>query len=244
VTASPREERAAEPVRLELVGRPGDLAMPDVCACCGAQATERVERAAAFERWTEDETPAFSHWAIFRMRLPVCAACAARHREEERPVAARVKVVSLLHTWFSVGLVGGALLAACFAAQAARRAALGDCPGVTLFGLMAGVFALLALGHLVAAVRRRRGEWPTPETSVTACLAFGDDASELFEAERHVYRVAGARFEAAFREANVARLWDPSGPRAPRAERWRLVAAAAIGLLGVLVVVLGLLRGR
>ena len=82
------DQRSAEidlssyPYRLEVRGTPRSLTWPDVCVHCAAGATERVRvRRAFYRRARGRRYSGLSGYRVVSADLPLCAACAARHRE-------------------------------------------------------------------------------------------------------------------------------------------------------------------
>src|SRR5689334_6098641 len=81
------DQRAAEsdlgscPYRLEVRGSPRSLTWPDVCAHCGGPGTERVRvRRAFYRRARGRHYSGLFGYRVVSVDLPLCGACAARHR--------------------------------------------------------------------------------------------------------------------------------------------------------------------
>ena len=73
---------ATYPYRLEVRGAPRSLTWPDVCVNCGGGATERVRvRRAFYWRARRRQSRGWFGYQVVSADLPLCSACAARHRE-------------------------------------------------------------------------------------------------------------------------------------------------------------------
>lgn len=231
--------------RVDLAASPSAVRLPPVCAACGQPATTTVESATAFERWTDDgeAPPVFSHWEVWRLRLPVCVGCRARHETEVRPVPAATRLASMLRTWYVIGMAGGAAFSLFFARLASESLFRRDVRDAAIPAAVALVFLAIAAAHVALAWRRRRGEWVSPPTSVTAALQLGDDSSRPFEPRHHAFVCRNRTFAEALLAANADRVWDPDGPIARRAGRRRAALAIALVAVVALLFAISLLVG-
>ncbi|HEX5820112.1 MAG TPA: hypothetical protein VFY20_14585 [Gemmatimonadales bacterium] len=194
------EGLAPHPHRVDVDGWHGALAMPDLCAYCGAPAGERllVQKVFARTHGVMDDRP-MEH-AIAGVHVPFCPDCLARHRAEA-PVLTRLQHFGSglgsqmgLYALFS----GGATL---FCAKEALAALVGGgtviVPAVIggLFGLMTAYALRLSWG---ATTRLRIPE----QSEVTRAFDFSDDMSEGYRREQRIYAIRDANFARVFRTLN------------------------------------------
>ncbi len=231
--------------RLDLAATPTAVRLPPICAACGQSATATVGSATAFERWTDDGegSPTFSHWEVWRLRLPACEGCRARHETEVRPVPAGTRLASMLRTWYVIGMAGGMAVSLFFARLASESLFRRDVRDAAIPAAVALVFLAIAAAHVALAWRRRRGEWVSPPTSVTAALELCGDPSRPFEPRHHVFVCHNRAFAEAFLAANAERVWDPAGPIARRAGLRRAILVPVLVAVVVLLFAFSLLGG-
>ncbi len=201
---------------MQLTGSPGKLAFPAVCARCGAPAGRRIRVEKVFSRSDGDLRTAY---AVLRTDVPFCLTCTSKHRSEAtgRPFGERV--VSLFRSALLVPALGFAMAALWSLLQVIDHVGSGE-SALRFAGLFAG-FALLALVCTRAALRRTHRYRVAEPSSVTSAFDFTDDLSEMFERERHDYRLANPVFGDAFVAVNASRVWHSDSGRARAGDRGR-----------------------
>jgi hypothetical protein len=233
---------APHPHRVEVDGWHGALVMPDLCAYCGAPASERLLVQKVFTRTYGVLDDRVMEHAIAGVQVPFCPACLTRHRAEA-PVLTRLQYVGSglgsqmgLYALFS----GAATL---FCAKEALVAMVGRgtvvVPAVIggLFGLMTARALRLSWG---ATTRLRIPE----QSDITRALDFSDDMSDGYRREQRIYAIRDASFARAFRTLNRPVERIPPSPPTP-AERRRGTAAVVATVLVVGVMILwDLIVGR
>lgn len=206
------EQQAAEselssyPYRLEVRGTPRSLTWPDICAHCGGAATERVRVRRAFYRRTRGRRYAgFFGYRVVSAYLPLCGACAQRHRE----TVPRVSWFRRYRWW----LLNPAHIATVGCAALLVMVLPGEIdPPLTSAGLMAtwGLSAIFFLG-IVWTIGitwwMSRPDRFEPRSEITSACAISQDVSEFFEGRRHLYGFRNQAFADAFERANQARVW-------------------------------------
>lgn len=225
---------APHPHRVEVDGWHGALAMPDLCAYCGAPAGERLLVQKVFARTYGIIDDRLMEYAIAGVQVPFCPACLARHRAEA-PV-----LTTLQHYGSGLGsqmglysLFSGA--ATLFCAKEALAALVGG-GTVMVPAVIGGVFGLVtahALRLSWGATTRLR----IPEQSeITRAFDFSDDMSEGYRREKRIYAIRDASFAGAFRMLNrsVQRI-PPSPPTPAERRRGRAAVAATVLVVGVTI---------
>jgi hypothetical protein len=103
---------AIQPHRLEVRGRPRLLALPPICAYCGAPAAERIAVRKAFPRPRFHGSGMYGRSVPYRgdivtsVRVPFCRDCAAQHRATVERISFMRRIRSLLLTPLLVPLAG------------------------------------------------------------------------------------------------------------------------------------------
>lgn len=219
------------PHSVKLVGPVHRLRWPNVCVSCGAGSSERVPATRVFDRdWRF--TPAtrspdtFRILAVQTIEVPVCHACAVRHRQQARPVGLLGTVLSAMATaWLIPVLV--AVLGVLFHLPAGLLGpASAFAPAAGTRG-QAAAFALAAVCFAGVAWHQTRHRRVTPPTVVTQAFDFSDDLAGIGGVSHRVYGMENALFARAFRDANHDRVWTEAC-RERSARRERLVAAALL----------------
>lgn len=214
-----------EVTSVEIAGPIRRIALPDICACCGAPASERILIERDFQHWSHD-SESYSWWEYAGVRVPFCSVCAAKHYQLEQRITPARRLLLLLQTWMAIPMLASAAFAAYF-----FLLGLAHPEGAIFTMVAAAVFALIALGSTVAGWRSTRHRAIAEPTSVTACFVFTENQAKMLEPERRT-----------FAEANRRRIWNPAGPRARMARRWRQVVWALLGLAALGAIIWDYLR--
>jgi len=220
------------PVVLELTGSPLALAMPGVCANCGAVADERLVVRKAFLRTPSDDR---SYHVIGAASVPFCGDCRRRHLAEVRKVSLTERVWMAFHSFSMIAAALNAAAALFCAVTFSPKVLRGGLVDLLIFGGLTGFFAMIS--YLMAKVAWRETEHRAvpPSTDVTGAFDFSDDRADTFDGERYVYTLRHAGFAEALAALNRDRAWSPKSPEAKRASRWRWVAIAAFVTFGVVM---------
>jgi hypothetical protein len=228
------DQRSAEidlssyPYRLEVRGTPRSLTWPDVCVHCAAGATERVRvRRAFYRRARGRRYSGLSGYRVVSADLPLCAACAARHRET-------VPQVSLFrrYRWWLLNPAHIATIG-CAALLVMVQPGQLDLPG-TSTGLMAtwglsGIFVLGIVWMIGITWWMSRPDRFEPPSEITSACAISHDVSQFFEGRRHLYGFRNQAFADAFGQANRSRVWTEGD----QARMWKKSLVAVILLIVV-----------
>jgi hypothetical protein len=263
VAAPPRRAVPADPV--PVAGPVAAARFPDACASCGATPAGTLPIEKVFRR-TDPDSPAT--YVYGRVDAPFCAGCLARHARELTPVdpavVRRLALTWLARSLIYVVPIGCLVLLLADVAPGALRNAVREPSLRTLGRLVPAAFFGGLLAMLVTMALRARhglmaGTWDDPDasymrvvpalmgarlvvvgppTSVVGSVDYTDDASELFDGERHVFTFRDPVIAAQFAAANAGRLWDGGSPAARRHARRRkalLVAVLAAGAGALLI---------
>jgi hypothetical protein len=199
--------RVENPYRVELTGPLKTLAWPTVCPRCGSPAAERIRVEKVFERVAlrrirspDDPTK----YAIARVDVPFCAACASEHRKLVRGLSPWQRVTSYMASLFVIPLVGSLMGIALFF----HPLAVGSGEATVLIRPtppQLWFFALLvpwSAAMLWLVTRRLRVPAPT---RVATAFDFSDDLAGIFSRQRRRYAILDQTFFDAFRAANAHR---------------------------------------
>ena len=223
---------------MEIAGPVRRVASPELCACCGAPALERILIERAFQHWSTNDG-SHSWWVYTGMRVPFCSICLGKHRQHEQHLTPAGRLLVALQTWTTIPTLGGAAFAVYFFLQAVAH------PGSAIFRIAGAVLFLhIGLGSFVAGLRTTRHRAIPKPTDVTAGFVFTDNQAKMLEPEHRTIHLRSGTFACAFAEANRSRIWDPAGPRARMSRLWRPVVWALLGLAGVVIIIWDYLRGR
>jgi len=230
------DQKAAEsdlssyPYRLELRGTPRSLTWPDVCAHCGAHATERVRvRRAFYRRARGRRSRGFFGYQVVSADLPLCQSCASHHRQTVPHVSWFRRYRWWLLNPAHVATIGFAVLLA-MVLPSTRD------PSLTSTGLMAGwgIIAIFIFGivwTIAITWWMSRPDRFEPPSEITSACAISHDVSEFFEGRRHVYGFLNQAFADAFERVNQRRVWTEGD----QARMWKKSLVATI----LLIVVIG-----
>jgi hypothetical protein len=219
--------------RIELVGRPGSLDWPSICANCGANAGDRLTVRKVFGR----PRSFYRRYGTYRRQIiaavdvPYCAECAARHRALVQP---RSLVGDLWRMLWPVliPMLGAAWFLKLTLGIAFEEQARGGMNAKYVWGLPA-LFAFILIWCLVIAWWSSRAARVEKQTEVTLACDFSDDVSWLWERERRIYALRDERFARAFADANADRAWTFDDDE--RSHRIFTTGVAAAGVVGVAV---------
>jgi hypothetical protein len=224
---------ADHPYRLELVGSPGALDWPTLCASCGTGTDSRLTVRKVFgrPRSFNRRSTSFRRQIIAAAEVPYCADCAARHRALVPPRSFLGDLWRMLWPvlipmfgfgWFFKLTVGIAL----------EEQSRGGTNAKYVWGLPV-FFAFGLLWCLVIAWWSSRAARVEKQTEVTRACDFSDDVSWFWERERRIYALRDQRFAQALAEANRDRLWADDDDR--RSHRTAMIAFTAAGVIGAAV---------
>lgn len=223
---------ATHSYRIELVGAPGTLDWPSLCANCGADAGERLTVRKVFVR----PRAGYRRGRSYRRRIitavdvPYCAECAARHR-------ALVPARSFLgDAWrmlwpVLIPMVGSGWFFLLTLRIALEEQARGTPNAKYVWGMPA-LFAFIFVWCVVIAWWSSRAARVEKQTEITLACDFSDDVSWIWERERRLYALRSERFARAFADANAPRVWREDDDR--RSSR---ILTASLTVAGVAAVV-------
>jgi len=226
---SAEDDFSRYPHRLELRGAPQSLTWPDVCAHCGAPATQRIRVRKAFYRYGRRRSVGWFGYRVVSARLPFCDSCGARHRET-------VPRVSWLrrYGWFilnpaHIATIGLSIVLA-MTLPSALHVPLMSSGGSVAWGIPA--VCLLGIVWTIGVTwwmtRPNRFE---PQSEITSACAISHDVSQFFEGRRHIYAFRNQTFADAFERANASRVWNERD----QSRMWKKSAVVTI----LLIVVIG-----
>lgn len=231
---------AAHPHRFTLRGDPATLAMPPLCPNCGAAAAERFEVQKVFRRTSSDDP---TRHVISSLRLPLCVACAARHRGIAVAPTALQRVLAGFSSFDMLGAVALSAAGLFVLNLVLRELLKGRVINGLLLGALAAVFFLIAWlhgRHVWDATAHRR---VPPQGEVARAFDFSDDVSPMFEQPRFVCTVKDAAFATAFAHLNADRLYRPESAAARQEQataKWKFwLAVAVMVLIGILGAIFG-----
>jgi hypothetical protein len=214
---------------VELMGSPGKLAFPAVCARCGAPAGRRMRVEKVFSR----SAGVHPTYVVLRADVPFCLPCTSKHRSEATGPPFGERVVSLFRSTLLIPAFVLAVVALVLLPRAIDR--LGnDVNAALVFAAACAGLALAALLFLRGALRRTHRYRVTGPSSVTSAFDFTDDLSEMFERERHSYQLANRVFGDAFVAVNAARVWDGHHGRARDRGRSPVLLVSLAGVVAFL----------
>ena len=219
--------------RLELVGAPGTLDWPPICASCGADADGRLTVRKVFgrPRSFNRRSTSFRRQIIAAAEVPCCGDCAARHRALVPPRSLLGDLWRML--WpVLIPMIGFAWLFKLTVVIALDEQARGGMNAKYLWGLPA-LFALGLLWCLVVAWWSSRAARVEKQTEVTRACDFSDDVSWFFERERRIYALRNQHFAQALADANRGRLWVEDDDR--RSHRAAMAAITGVSLVAAAV---------
>ncbi len=219
---------APHPHRIELKGAPNALTWPNVCANCGAAATEQLTVRKVFsKRRGRRRSSALTGYRIVPAPVPFCLTCANEHRATAPPAS-----WSLSGSLFSYLIP---IIGAGYFAQLIFRSTIGESlaepagqAGWGLFALMIGII----VWTLVLWWQTTKPSRVPPQSEVTRACDFSRDVSEFFERERHIYAMRNEAFADALASLNPSHVWTD-------AEQARSRRLQPIYAIAVLVLVVG-----
>jgi hypothetical protein len=228
------------PHRLELKGALDSLSWPNVCAYCASRADELIEvRKVVRRRPRRGGGSSLNSHIIARARIPYCSSCAQQHRAMEvRPSAGHRIFATLFHPLI-IPIVGSL-----FFLRISLPTALTTSPfaegGWIAWGLPAlFLFIIVWTGFLLLRMTRER-DIPAP-TEITQACDFSGNVSQLFEGERHIYRLRNETFAQALAKLNPDRMWTDQDQASSR-RRMHITSIALLALIVLAWVVVYVFR--
>lgn len=224
---------ADHPYRLELVGAPGALDWPSLCANCGTDTDGwlTVRKVFGRPRSFNRRSTSFHRQIIAAAEVPYCADCAARHRALVPPRSLLGDLWRMLSPVL-IPMFGFAWLLKLTFTIALDEQARGGMNAKYLWGLPA-LFALGLVWCLVIAWWSSRAARVEKQTEVTRACDFSDDVSWFWERERRIYALRNQQFAQALADANRGRTWVEDDDR--RSHRTAMAAFTVAGVLGAAV---------
>ena len=205
------DQRVAEsdlseyPYRLEVRGTPRSLTWPDVCAHCGAGATERVLIRRAFSRRARGRRySGMFGYRVVSADLPLCGTCAARHRETVPHVSWFRRYRWWLFNPAHVATIGCAVLLVVFLPS--TDPSVSSTSAMASWGLSA-IFLFGIVWTIAITWWMSRPDRFEPPSEITSACAISYDVSQFFEGRRHLYGFRNRAFADAFERANHPRVW-------------------------------------
>ena len=224
---------AAHAYRIELVGRPGALEWPSICAGCGADAGDRLTVRKVFgrPRAYHRRYGSYRRQIIAAADVPYCAQCAARHHALVPPRSLAGDLWRML--WpVLIPMLGAAWFLRLTLGIAFEEQARGGMNAKYVWGLPA-LFASILLWCLVIAWWSSRAARVERQTEVTLACDFSDDVSWFWERERRIYALRDERFARAFADANAGRVWTLDDDR--RSRRTFMAGLTTVGVVAAAV---------
>lgn len=226
-------ELAAHAYRIELVGGPGALDWPSLCANCGAPAGDHLTVRKVFGRPRSfaRRYGTYRRHIVAAADVPYCADCAARHQALVPP---RSLVGDLWRMLWPVliPMAGAGWFLVLTLRIAFEEQSRGGLNAKYVWGLPA-LFGFILLWCLVIAWWSSRAARVERQTEITLACDFSDDVSWLWERERRIYALRDERFARAFADANADRAWSDDDDR--RSHRIFTAGVATAGVVGVAV---------
>jgi hypothetical protein len=226
---NPDQNAGTAPPRhgLLLTGSLSDVAMPRICANCGAAASESIAVENIFTGHSRNPN---SH-VVASIYVPFCPSCIARHRSEARVVTPLERFFLCFRAGVVVAALGAGGFAAFFGLKVLKELATGDGQSAMILFAVVALFGLVAAGCFYTAYKQTARLAVIPRTSVTSAFDYGADCSGMFEPERHRYWSRNEAFAEAFAEINQKRVWHSRGRAARAAKSKRAAALVAFGVV-------------
>ena len=224
---------ADHPFRLELVGSPGALDWPSLCASCGTDTDGRLSVRKVFgrPRSFNRRSTSFRRQIIAAAEVPYCADCAARHRALVPPRSLLGDVWRML--WpVLIPMFGAGWFLMLTLRIAISEQSSGGVNAKYVWAIPA-LFAFVVLWCLVIAWWSSRAARVEKQTEITRACDFSDDVSWFWERERRIYALREQRFAQALADANRSRMWADDDDR--RSHRTALAVSTAAGVIGAAV---------
>lgn len=210
---------------LVLTGSPFELALPDVCARCGAGAKERLHWERVFEQHNDGHTT-----VVGAAQAPFCGACPAQHEREVKRMPPIKSVLQCFRSELMIPAVftgAGTVFMVYAILPKLPRAGLAS---LAMFSGLIAFFGWISWGSFRGAWDATRHHTVPALTSITKSFGFGLDIADAFEGERHRYTMSNELFCEALRAANENRRWQRSGERAQSAASKRIVLYVLLGV--------------
>jgi hypothetical protein len=247
VTSNPPDQRTQERRQLAVIPDGNattvrvivdpEPVFPGVCAKCRGRARKTLAVERVFTTFEEGSDGNYWVHSVAAYRVPFCEECVNRHRAELITVPAWRRIRGALFDESGQGIAGvivfgiGIWVASTMLQRPPQRLA------EILFASILPVAACLVGGTLWLSAWSAARYLAVPEpTSVTGAMDFSEILSEKFEPAWRTFRFRNAEYAELFREANAARLWNPTGAVAKAARRKRRKWANVWGWVGAILV--------
>jgi len=230
---------AAHPHDLELRGSTDSVAWPNLCANCGGGANELIEVRKIFRRRPRRRSSGLRDHKTTIARIPFCAQCAQQHRAMEVRTSVTPRIFGALFHPLIIPVAGSAFILTKVLPEALPLSPFAT-DGRVAWALTAVLtFACLWSLFLLWRVAIRRGV--PPQTEITLACDFSEDVSQLFEGERHIYRMRNAAFAQGLATLNRDRVWTEQHQAGSR-RRMHVTAIAGLAIIVLIWVTMYIFR--
>jgi hypothetical protein len=217
------------PHQLELKGSLDSLSWPNVCAYCGSRADELIDVQKRFRRRRRRRGGSSSLSQITtRARIPFCSSCVQQHRAMEVHKSAGHRIFATLFHPLIIPIVGSLFFLRIVLPTAVTTSPFAE-GGWIAWGLPAlFIFIILWTSFLLWRLAHER-DMP-PQTEITQACDFSGNVSQLFEGERHIYRLRNETFAQALAKLNPDRVWTDAEQAGSR-RRMHVTAVVMLALI-------------
>lgn len=231
------EGLASHPHRLILTGEPGSFELPPRCPNCGAAASATIPLHKVFDVAASDDP---NRYVPTTLALPVCAACAARHRAGTVEPTLLQRIVTSFENLDMVGAIVQCAAALFLAYLALKKLFGGDVVSAALLMLLPVLLLLSARVVYRKALQDTAYRRVPPPSEVARSFDYSDNVARGFEQPRFVVTIKDAHFAKDFETLNASRLYKADSPAALEDKRaakrkawWWLVVLAVLFLLSL-----------
>ncbi len=215
---------------LVLTGSPFELALPDICAHCGAEAKRRLHWERVIEDYNDGHTT-----TVVAAHAPFCIACLAQHEREVKRMPTLESILQCFRSEMMIPAVFTGAGTMFFFYVLLPKLPRADLKSLALFGGLIAFFGWISWASFRAAWDATRHHTVPALTTITRSFGFGLNVAATFEGERHRYTLTNERFYEAFQAANENRRWHRSGEQfqAAASKRMLLYVVAGVAMAGV-----------